>query len=570
MRPLSLTLAISALFGAASAAKCSSGCATEYGKCWAHQCGSLADATGQAAADKCTEEMRAGTGPIAAHCTVSDCELTTEMSAKAAETCGEGGGGSSAPGGGGPSMCSVSVSGSPATPTLCTGAADEVLVYTLFVDSVQRYFSLVNMPSASSAQPVVMMMQGYGGDSKLQADGADAEAAKYYGFTLLQVTGNLKDGGGGFSLQFGNDGVVNDAGPTPCSAADSRDIAFLSTILDWVAQQSGKLDKGKVFTRGFSQNSMFAAYTAVCFADKVAGIWQGGSGLAKTGFSPVVPWGQAQCALSKFQAAGNSVATCCKSSFCTACKYWPIYPQTCAKTKPERKLIDCIVAYTNDGIACGTDYYAFEAMVREGNDARLLSFAPVGDENDKANKQKGGHQDPQNSWAWASGCLGLTTPCSATCETSFKACAGSTVSPDTFATCEAQLKAGSLDGCTLGCSPTLGMLQTSESPVVSLSEGKFGATTGLQVSATATRPQCTNAFGPFATAPSACKPPSSWSPGEDSFPTSANPLCAGDRGDGGNSEGIGEKSSDGAASAASLARVVVGVAGAVCVVLLGM
>ena len=61
-------------------------------------------------------------------------------------------------------------------------------------------------------------------------------------------------------------------------------------------------------------------------------------------------------------------------------------------------------------------------------------------------------------------------------------------------------------------------------------------------------------------------------------PVACNPIVAMtsselgriSRGDGGNSEGIGEKSSDGAASAASLARVVVGVAGAVCVVLLGM
>ena len=369
---------------------------------------------------------------------------------------------------------------------------------------------------------------------------------------------------------------MNDANPTPCSSADSRDIAFLSAIFDWVAQQNGKLDKSKVFTRGFSQNSMFAAYTAVCFADKVAGIWQGGSGLAKTGFSPVVPGGQAQCALSKFKAANDDVATCCRDSFCTTCKYWPIYPQTCAKTKPERKLIDCIVAYTNDGIACGTDFYAFEAMVREGNDARMLSFAPVGDESDKSNKQKGGHQDPQNSWAWASGCLGLTAACSATCEASFKVCAGNTVSPDTFTKCETKLKAGSLSGCTLGCSPTLGMLQTSESPVVSLSEGKFGVTAGLTVSMTATQPQCKNAFGSFSKAPSTCQPPSSWSPDEDTFPQSANPLCEGDRGGGAggglttpSSHGMGGNTA-GASVAPPAVQVVVGVVGAVSVVLSGL
>ena len=100
---------------------------------------------------------------------------------------------------------------------------------------------------------------------------------------------------------------------------------------------------------------MFAAYTAVCFADKVAGIWQGGSGLAKTGYTPVVPGGQAQCSLTDFNAAGQSIQQCCASSFCTACKYWPVYPKTCPQGDPNRKLVDCIAAYTDDGIACGSD-----------------------------------------------------------------------------------------------------------------------------------------------------------------------------------------------------------------------
>ena len=61
-------------------------------------------------------------------------------------------------------------------------------------------------------------------------------------------------------------------------------------------------------------------------------------------------------------------------------RYWPLWPRTCPN-----KLVDCIMAYTNDGIACGTDYYMYEAMVSEGNDARLLSFS--GD---------GGHSNPKN------------------------------------------------------------------------------------------------------------------------------------------------------------------------------
>jgi len=76
----------------------------------------------------------------------------------------------------------------------------------------------------------------------------------------------------------------------------------------------------KVYTKGFSQNSMFAVYTAVCFADKVAGVWQGGSGLAKTAFSPIVPGAQAQCTLSNALADGGT-SQCCKQHFCTECKF---------------------------------------------------------------------------------------------------------------------------------------------------------------------------------------------------------------------------------------------------------
>jgi hypothetical protein len=53
---------------------------------------------------------------------------------------------------------------------------------------------------------------------------------------------------------------------------------------------------------------MFAAYASVCFADRVAGLWQGGSGLAKTFYLPLVPGLQGQCSASDFATHGND---CC-------------------------------------------------------------------------------------------------------------------------------------------------------------------------------------------------------------------------------------------------------------------
>ena len=165
------------------------------------------------------------------------------------------------------------------------------------------------------------------------------------------------------------------------------------------------------------------------------------------------------------------------------------------------------MTYTNDAIACGSGVAMYDAMDREGHDARYLSFAP-------ATGANGGHRDPENAWAWVVGCLGVTSACSSACAASFAACVdadGGADGPAKFASCETQLKAGSLGGCVVGCAPTLEMLRTSEQPVVSLSAGKFGTSTGLAVAASAPRPLCTTAIGEFGTngiTGGQCTPPS--------------------------------------------------------------
>merc|ERR1712151_872466 len=117
----------------------------------------------------------------------------------------------------------------------------------------------------------------------------------------------------------------NDENPTPCSSSDSREVVYLEGVFQFISENPA-LDSAKVFTEGFSQNSMFAIYTAVCFSDKVAGAWQGGSGLSKTAHNPVAPGFQGQCSFSSYATHGD---TCCDDEFCTDCKYWPLYPRTC-------------------------------------------------------------------------------------------------------------------------------------------------------------------------------------------------------------------------------------------------
>lgn len=356
------------------------------------------------------------------------------------------------------------------------------------------------LPSAASEEnpvPVLISVSGYG-THRMGRNSGIVSAAEYYGFAALSIGATGQgDGAGGFGLEFPNNGVANPEVYKSCGQNDSREWKYIETVLNFIADNSS-LDESKVYLEGFSQNSMYAAYIAVCWADRIAGLWQGGSGLAKTYHTPVVPGKQAQCSFDSYDMHGNN---CCAVDFCDECTWWPLYPRTC-----EHKLIDCIAAYTNDNIACGSDWYMYEAMVAEGNDARLLSFAPP-------EGGGGGHQNPKNQYAWMTGCLGIVDSCSVECEVSFGQCVDSHggSSTDAFAACEGNTS--SLAGCVSGCAPTLAMLSKSEAPIATLSKGKFGTSPAANAhSGSAPRPNCQKNFGSFDEVSSSCTPPAGSGP----------------------------------------------------------
>lgn len=261
---------------------------------------------------------------------------------------------------------------------------------------------------------------------------------------------------------------------------------YLKGILDFIDARQD-LDSTKVFVEGFSQSSMFSAYFTVCFADRIAGMFQSGSALTKTYHTPITPGFEGQCSRSDFFAHGDE---CCTEQFCENCKWWPIYPRTC-----EHKIISCMATYTGDGLACGGDYYQYQAMTTEGNDARMISFPG------------GSHSVPTNYFDWAIGCLGIVDSCSSQCENSFLNCVGSNPSKNKFKTCRKNM--ATLNGCGDGtCASTLEMLRKSEVPeVVNLSENKFGTQTGVTgTGATAQKPKCN--FGNFEPVNNSnCQPP---------------------------------------------------------------
>ena len=78
-----------------------------------------------------------------------------------------------------------------------------------------------------------------------------------------------------YNLTLRNNGIVNDLAPLPCSDEDSKDIAYIRKIFDFIESNPDKFDAKRVYAEGFSQNSMFSAYIGFCFPDNVVGIWQG-------------------------------------------------------------------------------------------------------------------------------------------------------------------------------------------------------------------------------------------------------------------------------------------------------
>jgi len=404
---------------------------------------------------------------------------------------GQGGGGN---GGGskpteGPTTTPVIPDEQPTEPTACTDAnagrcecadpAEGFQTYTFWLGDVQRCFTVFYPTSRSGALPVVLAPNCYAKDKLSGIEGMKSfsdgnAAATRFGFARIGLSS--PDG----AWTFGNDGIVNDENPMPCSEEDSKDIPYLQAVFDFIDANPDQFDGSKIYAQGFSQNSMFSAYIGFCFHEKVLAIWQGGSGMAYTGVKPNLPGCQAQVKASVFaecQADNTVCSDCLEESPCEECQYWPIYPCYSA-TRP---MVDCLAVYDNDMIAVSdpdtsnSATYMYDKLVAEGHDARLFRFSAPED-----GTIGGGHQDPKNKEYWQVGCMGITAPCSETCEAAFLDCvaaegaATAEENVEAFQTCiDANIFNG-LDDCNEECAPTFAMLAASEMPTT-FEFNNFGA-----------------------------------------------------------------------------------------------
>jgi len=362
----------------------------------------------------------------------------------------------------------------------CGDESQGFTTYTFWQDDVQRCFTVfIPNERANEVLPVVFGPNCYASDVLMSIDGTKADsdgnlAAARYGYAKIGISSPNGH------WEFGNNGVVNDDKPMPCSDEDSVDIAYVRTIIQWLESQPEQFDASRMYSVGFSQNSMFSAYIGFCFPEQVRGVFQAGSGMALTGLEPNLPGCQGQVTASQYVECGLTCTKCqqCLEAYpCEDCQYWPIYP--CYNS--QRPMIDCLIEYDNDAISVGKQdkeassaRYMYEKLVNEGHDARLFRFSPSSD-----GTIAGNHQDLKNNPFWQVGCLGITDSCSQACEDAFVGCVSdqgaSTALEQTeaFAACMEPSTFEGL-GCAVDCAPTFNMLAESEAPT-EVSYDNFGA-----------------------------------------------------------------------------------------------
>ncbi|MEE2901894.1 MAG: hypothetical protein VYC39_06165 [Myxococcota bacterium] len=293
-----------------------------------------------------------------------------------------------------PQMGECECSTEPGFTTYAFNHAGQQRCLTVFVDPNNRQVPkpLVIQPNCYSA-------------NRLEPAGK-ANSARNFGFHTMFLTS--ADG----NWEFPNDNRINQSNyQSQCDETASKDIGYLQGVFevvdDLIANQV--VDPQKVFISGFSQNSMFALFAATCFSDRIAGIWQGGSGLfsASDGSTPL-PQCEGVCTRSDFLTYNRQ---CRQQAPCSDCEYFPVYPAQTSKP-----IKSCIFMYENDSAAATTAVPAYRALKNEGHDPTLLIFSADNSIN------LGGHRNPVNEWAWITSCLGFQDECSTDCSNAVVQC----------------------------------------------------------------------------------------------------------------------------------------------------
>eukprot|EP00854_Cymbomonas_tetramitiformis_P014725 gene14725-17400_t len=272
---------------------CSSECEDEF-ICECHPF-KMQESDAQGAYNACRSELDAQIGPLSTICTPG-CQDTSQMTAVAdgAANCAEEGSDEDENEEGdddeaGSAACAAAdppPDEQPSVPTECTMAnagrcecssETNFTTYTWWLQGQQRCFTTYHPNIGAQILPVLFLMQCYACDTLSglgmnRLNAAPVEAARRYGFAAVGLSTQDSD------WTFANDGVVNRSIPQACGDEYSKDYVYLRHIMEFL-EASTDFDHTQIYTSGFSQNSMFAAYAAFCFESNVVGIWQAGSGM---------------------------------------------------------------------------------------------------------------------------------------------------------------------------------------------------------------------------------------------------------------------------------------------------
>ena len=71
-------------------------------------------------------------------------------------------------------------------------------------------------------------------------------AASRYGFVRFGLSSPEH------AWTFGNNGIVNDSNPLPCSDSDSKDLVYLRKIIEFIETNQAQFDSKKMYAEGFS------------------------------------------------------------------------------------------------------------------------------------------------------------------------------------------------------------------------------------------------------------------------------------------------------------------------------
>jgi len=373
----------------------------------------------------------------------------------------------------------------------CTQGDPKVRTYSFDMDGQQRCFTVDHPRNGAEALPVLLTASCYTSDNYTQWSRSNSYA-KRYGYSQIYLSQPQKDSKPRSSAKwtpgpdqpwnwwnFGNDNVANDQVPMSCSDKDSKDLAYVRKVIEFIDSNPTMFNNEKIYIQGHSQNSMFASYIGYCLNERIVGIWSGASGLLLPKVDPPTPGCQGHTKMSDYKTCVIKDKIGCEQCIneghgCKECKYWPIYP--CYSNK--RPQVHCLSEYGNDPVAPPNAAHMYDAATAEGHDPRQLTFSPPED-----GSIAGGHQPPRNVAYWTVGCLGITKPCTSQCEKSFTACMGELQPPKDAKTrtfnWQKCLKRTNLAGCQMDCAPTYDMLKLSEEPTTARFSN-FGAGSGVK------------------------------------------------------------------------------------------